>query len=338
MDKKINKSRPLISIIIPVYNAEMHLVRCLDSIFSQHFREELEVIAVDDGSTDSSLSILKKTAIKRPQLRVVEHESNSSVNVARSTGIKTASGLYIMFVDSDDYLMPNALEFLKLKTEEFDADVFIFNYCREFNSGKRSYSKGVKKTQFLSNKLIVQPHFSPGALWSRMYKKTVFEKITPHQNYLNHGEDILYSTEALIFGSSFLLIDKCLYVYSINEDSLNSSLSNNTMIGVLEEITRELSYILNIFKQTTINQYLYDLRIQYTIDFICRNYFLIQRKKFDLKPLIAELEKFPNKQKTKVNLTKLSTSYSYFILQAFLGRIRVKEIYHFLRVLIERII
>jgi hypothetical protein len=224
-----------------------------------------------------------------------------------------------------------------LKTKEYDADVFIFNYVREFSTGKRSYSKEVKKTQISSNKLIVQPYFT-GALWNKIYKKTIFERMTPHQKYLNHGEDLLYSTEALISGSSFLLIDKCLYVYSINEGSLNSSLSSNIMIGVLEEITRELSVILNLFKQTNINQYLYELRIQYTIDFLCRNYFLKENTEFNLKPLITELEKFPNKQKTKINLYKLSSSYRYFILQVLLGRIRVKNIYHYLRSVIKNII
>jgi glycosyltransferase involved in cell wall biosynthesis len=338
MEKDLSVMRPLISIIIPVYNAEEHLVRCLDSIFTQNFNEEYEVIAVDDGSTDGSLAILKKTGFKMPQLRVIQHEHNSSVNVARSTGIKTAVGEYIMFVDSDDYLMPNALEFLKLKIQAYDADIFIFNYCREFSSGKRSYSKDVKKTLLSSNKLNVQQYFSPGALWSRMYKKSVFEKITPHKNYLNHGEDILYSTEALIFGSSFLLLDKCLYVYSINENSLNSSLSNDIMITSLEEITRELSVILNIFNQTSINQYLYDLRIRYAIDFVCRNFVFLRRNKFDITPLITALEKFPNGQKTKINIAKLSGSYIYFTAQVFMGRITVREIYHFLIGLIESII
>ena len=97
-----------ISIIIPVYNAEDYLARCLDSIFEQSFAS-YEVILVDDGSTDSSPLICERYSSTDPRFRTV-HKQNGGVGSARNAGMNLAKGEYLMFVDADDALLPDALE------------------------------------------------------------------------------------------------------------------------------------------------------------------------------------------------------------------------------------
>ena len=89
-----------VSIIVPVYNSENYVVRCLDSIFRQTYAD-IEVICVDDGSTDNSLSVLKQYQSDHPQLRII-HRTNGGLSAARNTGLKNSIGKYVMFCDSDD--------------------------------------------------------------------------------------------------------------------------------------------------------------------------------------------------------------------------------------------
>ena len=115
MGTTIIKTKPNISIIVPVYNVEKYLVRCLDSIFTQNFSGTFEVIAVEDASTDNSLKVLKSYQAKEHGLKVIEHRINKNLSLARATGVSACSGDYIMHVDSDDWLLSNALENLYAK-------------------------------------------------------------------------------------------------------------------------------------------------------------------------------------------------------------------------------
>ena len=156
----MTESNPDLSIIIPVYNVEKYLIRCLDSVFNQQFSGTYEVIAVDDGSTDSCLHVLKGYREKETRLKVIEHGENKKLSVARASGMKAAKGDYIMHVDSDDWLLPNALENLFRKCMELDVDVVVFNHVRENSKGERTNVKSIKKETFTTDKLKVQSYFS----------------------------------------------------------------------------------------------------------------------------------------------------------------------------------
>lgn len=139
MDKTVSKVTPDISIIIPVYNVEKYLIRCLDSVFKQKFSGSIEVIAVDDASTDNSLSLLYEYQKEENRLQIVEHKVNQKLSVARLTGMKKSTGEFVMHVDSDDWLQDNSLESLYLKCREVDADVVVYNYIKEDSFGKNIY-------------------------------------------------------------------------------------------------------------------------------------------------------------------------------------------------------
>lgn len=330
MVKIINKKTPFISIIVPVYNVEKYLDRCLDSIFSQRVTGDFEVIAVDDGSTDNSLNVLKKYQEKESRLIIIEHGCNKKLSIARSTGMKIATGDYIMHVDSDDWLMPKALECLKLKIKQTAADVIVFNYLREDLEGKKTFVRKIKKEQILIDKELVQSHFY-GACWSKIVKRSITDELVYGQKGINNGEDLLYASEILIRADKIALITEFIYIYFVNNNSLTQTTTIAINILTLTNITHALSILLVHYKQTRISQNLYNLRLQYSIDFISKNIFSIRSGKFDLNPLIMELEEFPNIKKTKINLSKLSNNTFYFISQFFFGRIKLKNILHFFR-------
>ena len=334
MVKNMNDRRPLISIIIPVYNVEKYLVRCLDSIFNQQLVGQIEVIAIDDGSTDNSKQVLKNYQELEPRLIVLEHEYNRKLSITRSTGMKVATGDYIMHVDSDDWLMPGALECLQLKIEQTSADVIVFNYLEENSDGRRIFVNKIKKEQILSDKVKVQLHFY-GACWNKIVKRSITKEMLYGQKGINNGEDLLYASEILILARRIALITESLYVYFVNNSSLTKTATNAQRIKTITNITHELSNLLVYYKQTAIAQNLYNLRLQYSINLITKMYYTKMHEKYDINPLIIELEKFPNIAKTKINLYSLSNSSLYYILQLSIGRIKLKNIYNFLRYLIQ---
>lgn len=118
----------ILSIIVPIYNVEPYLCKCVDSLLAQDLPESAyEIILVDDGSTDASGDIANEYAERYANIRVI-HQANGGLSAARNTGIDAAQGDYIQFVDSDDYLEPNVLSGLVAKMEQDKLDVLRFNY------------------------------------------------------------------------------------------------------------------------------------------------------------------------------------------------------------------
>ena len=118
-----------ISITVPVYNVEKYLPRCLNSLVNQTFKLDYEIICVDDGSTDNSGKILDDFAQKYPKIKVI-YQENAGLSEARNTALKYVTGKYTMFVDSDDFIAPNALEDLYNYAQKHNSDVVIFDFFR----------------------------------------------------------------------------------------------------------------------------------------------------------------------------------------------------------------
>lgn len=125
--------RERISVIVPVYNVEHYLENCIKSICGQTYRQ-LEIILVDDGSTDHSGGICDQWAQKDSRIRVI-HKMNGGLSDARNAGIEVASGSYYMFVDSDDFIAPDTIEKLYLAATEHDCEIAVCNIVRTFDDG-----------------------------------------------------------------------------------------------------------------------------------------------------------------------------------------------------------
>jgi glycosyltransferase involved in cell wall biosynthesis len=167
---------PLVSIIIPVYNAERYMARCLDSIAEQTF-QSMEVIIVDDGSTDNTSAIVEVYLRKHPWFKCIT-QTNKGPGEARNSGIAASRGKYITFIDSDDYITPDFVEVLFNLAEENSADIAVCNFYVLLPNGlrfvypfytfvrKMSGSEGARKTLNMLN--------LPGVVWNKLYLRELF--------------------------------------------------------------------------------------------------------------------------------------------------------------------
>lgn len=127
-------NEPLVTVVVPIYNVEQQLSRCVDSILNQTYRN-LEVILVDDGSPDNCPQICDNYAVKDARIKVI-HKENAGLGFARNTGIDNATGKYICFFDSDDYIEPTTVEECCSKALSTDADLVCFGHIEETDEGK----------------------------------------------------------------------------------------------------------------------------------------------------------------------------------------------------------
>lgn len=175
-------TEPKFSIIIPVYNVETYLTRCIDSILSQTF-SDFECILVDDGSTDSSGAICDEYAKKDSRVKAV-HQENQGSQVARNTGLDVACGQYIEFIDSDDWIEKDALElFYKILSADETIDMLLFGYRFLNDKGEVLSTSNYSKLKIANCEQANLSLFTPkkgksvqGFLWNKIFKRKQLEE------------------------------------------------------------------------------------------------------------------------------------------------------------------
>lgn len=226
----IDMKDELVSIIVPIYNVADYLERCIESILQQTYRD-IEIILVDDGSTDESSNICEDYKEKDSRI-VVIHKKNEGLVKARKSGLFASNGDYILNVDGDDWIVSDMCETLLEKALETDADVVdsgflevIDNECKEHVCEKASFfldrdGTAVDLLQcWLENPLNRRVH---STIWSKLFKKQVFERIySGIAEDDSYGEDMLSFIEMLNHAHSLVVVDKCFYYYEIRNDSLS---------------------------------------------------------------------------------------------------------------------
>ena len=173
---------PVISIIVPVYNVEKYLSRCVDSILAQTFRD-FELILVDDGSTDNSAEICDKYAAKDSRIKVI-HKENGGQSSARNNGLEIAIGKYIGFVDSDDWISTDCFEYLYTLIEKFNADAvsadFVFAYenkpvaFQKYKNPKEKIIAGADEILCYYLKQDKMHGKNDFAVWGKLFKRELF--------------------------------------------------------------------------------------------------------------------------------------------------------------------
>ena len=207
----------MISVIIPVYNVEKYIERCLDSVISQSY-PNLDIIIVDDGTTDKSGEICDKYALSDTRIRVF-HTENAGLGEARNRGLREATGEYISFIDSDDWVEEDFYKELIEAIQKSDADISICGYyeCLGHNrTPKLQYDKEFMK----SGKEILHYTMTAGSeywfnisVWNKLYKKQILEDLWFKSRVY---EDIMYNAETLYKAGKVAYINRCLYNYRIN--------------------------------------------------------------------------------------------------------------------------
>lgn len=212
-----------ISVIIPVYNIQQHLRECLDSVLGQSY-PHLQVICVDDGSTDESPAILAQYAQKDNRVQVIRQQ-NAGPGAARNTGLEAATGEYVIFLDSDDWFEPDFLEKMVDTAQREGADVAI---CRavEFdtNSGRELPSEWMMKKQYLPGKLAFAPQemadhlfqFTYGMPWDKFYRRELLTTSGIRYPALKNSEDLAFVYPTLLAAKRIAVVDEVLIHHRIN--------------------------------------------------------------------------------------------------------------------------
>ncbi len=204
----------LISVIVPAYNIEKYISRCLDSIIDQTYRE-LEIIAVDDGSTDGTGPILDEYTRKDRRIRVI-HQENMGLSGARNSALEIARGDYIGYVDGDDYIEPDMYEKMLSACEENGAEMAVTAY-RQIGEGivNRKFSGKefvLSREEALDIYICDNREFSIyNSVWSRLYKKEIVEGARFPLG--RNSEDIIYTTKAMCALNKCVYVDRPLYNY-----------------------------------------------------------------------------------------------------------------------------
>jgi glycosyltransferase involved in cell wall biosynthesis len=212
-----------VSIIIPVYKAEKYLPTCVDSVLSQTYKD-LEVILIDDASPDKCGEICEEYAKKDERVKVI-HKENEGVSKARNAGLEIATGDYVQFVDSDDYLEPNMTEKLVNAMEINQADMVLCGfYEKNLNfqrASKADEEPGVySKEVFLKNIMNNPYSFHYGVLWNKMFKGEALRELR-FSSDMDFGEDFVFNLHYLRYVEKIAVIDDPLYYYiRFNTDSL----------------------------------------------------------------------------------------------------------------------
>ena len=219
-------NNPLVSIIIPIYNREQTLERCLCSIIRQTY-PNLEIIAVDDGSTDHSRVILERYEKKDSRLHVI-YKKNSGVSESRNLGLQMAKGDFVQFVDADDWLTRDATSLL-LQAMEPDIQLVISDYYRVI--GRRIWIKGhipasssMSRAEFAKYMMKSPANFYYGVIWNKFYRMDIIKE---NQLYFAHDldwcEDFKFNLEYLKYTSNVQVLTTPFYYYVKTKGSLVDS-------------------------------------------------------------------------------------------------------------------
>jgi glycosyltransferase involved in cell wall biosynthesis len=264
---------PKVSIIVPIYNVERYLSRCLDSLFSQRLRE-IEIIAINDGSTDSSLAILNEYCSKDNRIKVID-QPNRGVSSARNEGLKAAVGEYIGFVDPDDWVEEDMYEMMYNYAICEKADIVMCSYVREFGSHSKvkkfnlpniiRYENDDVKKNFMRrligpiNEEMANPELLDawGTVWSKLYRREIIKDNGIQfidLNKIGSNEDNLFNIEVFFNAKSFLFINSPYYHYwRANSNSITSGFKPD----LINQWNYLFSYIEKFLKSKNLNHEYY---------------------------------------------------------------------------------
>ncbi len=238
----MNQNPAKVSIIVPVYNVEKYLKRSLDSIVNQTLKD-IEIICINDGSTDNSLSVLEAYAKNDTRIIIINKE-NEGVASARNMGIEVAKGEYIGFSDPDDWIEPDMYEKMYNQAKALDSDIVICDYTGYVEAEDKIKKLDFWKTAEKQNKkkvVEVTPNInldkeiiyksllvSPGYCWNKIYKTKLIK-----DNNIQHGNtpkisDEIFSLRAQVFADRFSYIKEPLYIYNIRQGSIVRNLNDGT--------------------------------------------------------------------------------------------------------------
>ena len=221
----------LISVIVPAYNVAQWISKCLESIMNQTYKK-LEIIVIDDGSTDETPQILDRYANIDSRIKVV-HQKNSGLVKVRNKGIELDSGEYVAFVDGDDTIIPEMYERLLKNALKYDADISHCGVCFCFSDGHEEQHYGTGYLKIQNNveglKDLLEGKFIEPGLWNKLYKSTIVADSCIDETVLNN-EDLLRNYVLFERAKKSVFEDFCGYRYYQREGSMSKDKSKKVRI------------------------------------------------------------------------------------------------------------
>lgn len=247
-------NQPKISIIIPLYNKEQYIARCIESIQNQSF-QDFEIILIDDCSSDKSIKIIHKMAETDNRIKCISHEKNLGTMKARETGYKNAKGEYIVFVDSDDTLPVDALEILHNEITKSGTDIVIGGF--QYIGGKRS--QNLKKQYpkvlgyFTSTEVfhLLLNHKLNHNLWSCIFNANLFNKDLVCYDHQTNGEDAILFYQLVGNSIKIKIINNITYNYHLEGESATRSVMTEDK---LQQMIKAQKFILNLTSEFGIDK------------------------------------------------------------------------------------
>ena len=235
--------RPMVSIIVPIYNAENYLRRCVDSILNQEYTD-FELLLVNDGSTDASGDICEEYGDRDPRVIVIQKE-NTGVSDSRNRALDRAMGKYLQFLDSDDWITPDATRLFVRAAEEYGCDMVISDFYRVV--GERLSTKGdieeegvLTREEFAAHMMENPADFYYGVLWNKLYRRDIVEEHNLRMDTdINWCEDFMFNLEYIRYAKVFYALHAPIYYYVKRKGSLASQGIN---------ISKTVKMKLNVFE------------------------------------------------------------------------------------------
>ena len=245
-----------VSVVVPVYNVKEYIKECLSSIQNQTYKD-LEILCIDDCGTDNSIKIAEEIAQKDNRIKIIRHEHNKGLGGARNTGLDNASGEFIFFIDSDDFIEKDCISVVTDKLEEtglntvfFKADVYWQNTGNRTKIWYDNYANFPEGMFCITgNNMCTLPHYS----WNKGYKRSFLIKnnIKWQENVIY--EDIEFFFKIFINSPATYMIDRSFYIYRRRDDSIiGQCYVNTTHAEDLYKITLRIKQYLvenNLMKQ-----------------------------------------------------------------------------------------
>ena len=238
---------PLISVIVPIYNVELYIHKCVDSILAQSYAN-LEIILVNDGSTDGCSKICDEYAANNPRIMVL-HKENGGLSDARNAGLNIASGEYIGFVDGDDFIEENIYEKMLNVLEEYTANLAICSYFSDIEIKYPCEKSMLADTDYVF-KLYLKNRIQAYA-WNKLYSKKIFSEIRYTKGILFEDMDIFLPI--IKKAERIVLLNDKLYHYIQRENSITNSKFNPRQTKCLDiiesykEYSKEMGGIYDCF-------------------------------------------------------------------------------------------
>lgn len=259
----------LLSIIVPVYNVEKYIGQCIDSIAKQ-MNEYIELIIINDGSTDHSDSVIREKLLHYQQKSITyQIYENAGVTVARNRGLSIAKGKYIWYVDSDDYIVEDALNRLMPAIQSNSVDIIHFHLSYQFEN-KNIQKQTYDIQQFFSGSIAYKEFLMSYDfnLYTKLYLKSFLEKVDLHIPERLYYED-LFAIIYIMRASTFLYIDEVFYIYRLREGSIIHQKESRKQLDIIN-IVEKLQELVKQDEFYIVFRPFIHLRCLYSLEYVAK--------------------------------------------------------------------